>query len=327
MIPDSLLRYVLCKCSPAGENARLSVFIFHRVLPKPDPLFPDEPDAESFDRIVSWISAWFNVMPLDKAVDALARGLLPARAAVISFDDGYADNCTVAMPILIKHGVSGSFFIATGYLDGGRMWNDTITESVRQYVGDKLDLTTLGLDRYPTANDTQKRHSISELINRAKYLDPGARLAMTNQIAQIARADPPNNLMMTSAQVRLMRQSGMLIGAHTVTHPILARTDLASARREIQESKRHLEELLAEPVTLFAYPNGKPVADYSLEHCHLIREAGFRAAVSTAWGSADLTTDLYQIPRYTPWQKTRTKFAMQLIRNLLASGTQTGTQQ
>jgi len=318
MIPDFLIRQAMGLLSPAGERARLSVFIFHRVLPQPDPLFPDEPDAEQFDRIVSWISAWFEVLPLDAAVDALKAAKLPARAAVITFDDGYADNCTVAMPILLKHKVSATFFIATGYLDGGRMWNDTITESLRQFASGQLDLSTLGLGCHQTGSDEQKRRAIGEIIGQAKYLPPASRIEVTDEIARLTGARLPSDLMMSSEQVRKMRAAGMQIGAHTVSHPILAQTELSVAREEISRSKARLEQLLEEPVTLFAYPNGKPVADYRLEHAGLIRDAGFNSAVSTAWGSADVATDPFQIPRYTPWQKTRLKFALQLIRNLVS---------
>ena len=57
--------------------------------------------------------------------NGLLKGDLPARPAVITFDDGYADNRTVALPILQAHGLTATFFVATGFLDGGRMWNDT----------------------------------------------------------------------------------------------------------------------------------------------------------------------------------------------------------
>ena len=111
----ALIRYL----SPSGTRARLSILIFHRVLPEPDPLAPELPDRVRFEQILQWLKSWLNVLPLDQAVRRLSTGTLPERAASITFDDGYADNCTVALPLLLKHGLPATFFIATGFLDGG----------------------------------------------------------------------------------------------------------------------------------------------------------------------------------------------------------------
>src|SRR5690242_1236069 len=117
--------------SPGGRDSRLSIFAYRRVLPHADTLFPDEGDAESFDRHIEQLAGCFNVIPLFDAIRGLNRGTLPPRAACITFDDGYADNVEIALPILQKHGVHATFFVASGFLDGGRMWNDTVIELVR----------------------------------------------------------------------------------------------------------------------------------------------------------------------------------------------------
>jgi peptidoglycan/xylan/chitin deacetylase (PgdA/CDA1 family) len=302
------------------SSNRLTILIFHRVLASPDPIFPDEPDAARFDEMMGWIKSWFNVIPLDAAVDALKTGKLPARAAAITFDDGYADNHDVALPILQKHGLPATFFIATGFLDGGRMWNDTIIESIRKCSMPTLDLGKLRMGCHEVANPEQKRSAIENLIRQIKYLSVAERLDRTEKIAEAAQIQPPNDLMMTSAQVRKLRNAGMQIGAHTVSHPILARTDIKTARNEILSSKNMLESLLGEYVNIFAYPNGKPRVDYSFEHAVLVRELGFAAAVSTAWGVADSTSDLFQLRRFTPWSRARMKFAMQMVKNYIRIG-------
>lgn len=312
----NMLRTAFSLSSPGGTHGRLSVFIFHRVLAEPDPLFPDEADARSFSRILGWIKSWFNVLPLPVAVDCLKQHKLPARAAVITFDDGYADNRTVALPILQQHGLTATFFIATGFLDGGRMWNDTVIESIRLCQQDNLDLNPLRLGMHDIASLAQKRSAIQSVIGKIKYLPVAERVKITDQIAEIARTRLPDNLMMTSAQLIEMQAAGMQIGAHTVSHPILASVAPEQAREEISGSKNFLEKLLGENVTLFAYPNGKPGVDYKPEHAALVRELGFDAAVSTAWGAASAASDIYQLPRFTPWDKSRTRFAVRLLRNI-----------
>ena len=244
--------------SPAGKRARLSILIFHRVLPAPDPLFPGEPDAARFDEMLEWLTSWFNVLPLDEAVRRRAEGTLPARAAAITFDDGYADNCLVALPILQRHGITATFFIATGFLDGGSMWNDRIIAAVRGCSRPELDLASLGLGVHPLGTIQARREAIDALIGKVKYLDGSRRDETANRIAEFAGAQVPTDLMMTTAQLRELRAAGMQIGAHTVTHPIMARLSLDDARQEVTRSREALQDALGEPISLFAYPNGKP---------------------------------------------------------------------
>ena len=302
--------------SPSGPKARLSVLIFHRVLPEQDPLFPDEMHAARFDELCGWLAGWFNVLPLEQAVQRLQAGTLPARAACITFDDGYADNLHVAMPILQRHGLAATFFISTGFLDGGRMWNDTIIETVRACRAQVLDLSALGLGSHALVTVAKQQAAVAALIGHIKYRSVADRITLTEEIARLANVQLPRNLMMTSAEVKAIRQAGMQIGAHTVSHPILAKLTDAQARAEIGDSKRFLEELLGERITVFAYPNGKPGEDYSPQSVEVVRSLGFVGAVSTQWGASRMGDDPLQIKRFTPWDKTRLRFGMRLLRNL-----------
>ena len=305
--------------APADAKARLSVLIFHRVLAETDPLFPDDMHARRFDEVCGWLKSWLNVLPLDEAVARLETGSLPARAACITFDDGYADNYHVALPILQRHGLTATFFIATGFLDGGRMWNDTIIESIRACSLPVLDLSTLGLGRHALGSLDDRRAAMAALIAQIKYRPVDARAAITEQLAQLAGVQPPDDLMLTSNEVKVLRHAGMQIGAHTVSHPILARLTDEQARQEIEGSKRFLEQLLGERVGLFAYPNGKPGEDYTTQNVAVVRSLGFDAAVSTQWGTSGMGDDRFQIRRFTPWDQTRLRFGARLLANLRAS--------
>jgi len=311
-----MVKTLLQWMSPAGAGARLSTLIFHRVLPAPDPLFPDEMDARRFAEVCGWLKSWFNMLPLDQAVTRLKAGTLPARAACITFDDGYADNFEVAMPILQQHGLTATFFIATGFLNGGRMWNDTIIETVRNGTSPLLDFSSLNLGRHPVTTLADKRAAIAALIDQVKYQPLAQRISVTEQIARLAQVQLPQDLMMTSLQVKAMHQAGMQIGAHTVSHPILARLSEDQARQEISDSQIFLERLLGERVGLFAYPNGKPGEDYSLQAVEVVRSLGFDAAFSTQWGASRQGDDPLQIRRFTPWDRTRLRFGMRMLRNL-----------
>lgn len=285
-------------------------------MPEPDPLFPDEMHARRFMEVCGWLKSWFTVLPLDESVARLKAGTLPTRAACITFDDGYADNFHVALPILQRCELSATFFIATGFLDGGCMWNDTLVETLRTFSGSVLDLSSLALGRYATGSVAEKRRAISALIPQIKYRSVDQRIAITEKMARLARVQLSHDLMMTSHEVKAMRHAGMQIGAHTVSHPILAGLAVEQAQQEIQGSKRYLEQLLGERVGLFAYPNGKPGEDYIAQSVDVVRSAGFDAAVNTQWGTSGSGDDMFQIRRFTPWDKTRLRFGTRMLRNL-----------
>jgi peptidoglycan/xylan/chitin deacetylase (PgdA/CDA1 family) len=312
------------RLSPPGRRARLSILIFHRVLAVPDPLFPDLPDARRFGTILDWLRTWFNVLPLDQAVQRLRDGLLPERAAVVTFDDGYADNEAVALPELQRRGLQATFFIASGFLDGGCMWNDTVIEAVRGCRAEAIDLEPLGLRRFALTTVTQRRATIEECIARIKYIPSHARLEAARRIADIAGVRVSTNVMLTSDAVRRLHRADMHIGAHTITHPILARLPVEDAVREMQMGRAQLEGIIGAPVNIFAYPNGKWGEDYGPEHADLARGLGFEAAVSTNPGAAAEGCDLMQLPRFTPWDRTQLRFGMRLLANLRARSPHAG---
>ena len=292
----------------------LAILIYHRVLARPDPLFPDQVDAARFTRHLGLLRRCFNVLPLADALRRLDAGTLPARAACITFDDGYADNAQVALPLLQQHGMTACFFVATAYLDGGRMWNDSVTDAVRAAPGPLLDLTRHGLGRHAIGSHGERRSTAGALLRGLKYLPFSQRQALAEAIGAAVRGPGP---MMSGAQVQLLHRAGMEIGAHTDTHPILSTLAERSARSDIRAGKRRLEQLTGAPVRLFAYPNGEPGLDYGARDTAIVRDLGFEAAVSTHWGVVRASTDRFQLPRFTPWDHSRLGFLLRMAGNRL----------
>lgn len=294
---------------------RLAILMYHRVLPAPEALRPWDVDTRAFDWQIGLLTRWFNVLPLREAARRLREGTLPARAVSITFDDGYADNLTLALPVLRKHGAHATFFIATGYLDGGRMWNDTVIEALARAPGPQLDFNSIGLDRYDIAAPAARLDALKKILAKVKYLVPAERVSRSGAIAAMIGQPLPDNLMMTTTQLRELHAAGMEIGAHTVNHPILARVDDATAQREIVDSRDRLRELLGAEIPTFAYPNGRPVTDYGKQHADFVRQAGFEVAVSTAWGAARSTMDPWQLARIAPWDQTPLRFGLRVFRS------------
>ncbi len=293
---------------PGGVAGRFQIFIFHRVLERSDPLFPDaEPDINRFDQIIAAISAVYNLLPLNEAVFRLQSGTLPDRAACITFDDGYLDNYLNAFPVLQKYNAPATIFIATRFMQGEVMWNDRIIEAVRSFSG-TFELNELGVEKIDCCNDHNKRQVIRTLIEKVKYMSPEARMEAVTGVESLTGFVQKQRMMMCEDEIRRLHKHGVLIGAHTQSHPILASLDDEEAIREISGSKADVEAVLGEPVTSFAYPNGRYGRDYDKRHAKIVEDLGFDFAVSTNHGIAAGSHSLYELPRFTPWDTGLVKF-------------------
>ncbi len=307
------LKQIATLTSGPGKQKKLLVLIYHRVLDEPDFMRPGEVDKKVFTWHMELVAKYFNVLPLAEGLEKLKNDRLPARAVCITFDDGYADNYLNALPILQKFNLKATFFIATGYLNGGIMWNDKVIEAIRRITTDNFDLTALGLGQFSVVTQQEKTQTAQCIIKNIKHLDMEKRQRFANQIAASVKGIP-TDLMMTDEQLINLYQAGMEIGGHTVTHPIMAKLNEQELEWEIAENKLVLEELLDIQVRFFAYPNGKPEQDYSSTQVQKIKYHNYQAAVSTQWGVADKDTDSFQLPRFTPWDDNPLKFMLRMCR-------------
>jgi peptidoglycan/xylan/chitin deacetylase (PgdA/CDA1 family) len=291
----------------------LLILTYHRILGAADPLRRGEMTQPAFARHAAVLRRWFNVLPLPQAWRRTLEGTLPPRAVAITFDDGYADNAELALPILKRERLTATFFVASGFLDGGRMWNDTIIESLR-HAPVPLDLRDLDGGLLASGDFTARAQAVERVIGAWKRLPPAERQRRVAALVERARAKPPDDLMMSSAQVRELASSGMDIGAHTVSHPILRSITDDEAAAEMRDSREALEKLTSAPVGTFAYPNGRLGDDYEARHAEIARRVGFELAVSTNGGAARAESDPYQLPRFGPWAESSWRFAARLLR-------------
>jgi peptidoglycan/xylan/chitin deacetylase (PgdA/CDA1 family) len=292
----------------------VSILTYHQVLPQLDDMRPMETTVSEFEWQMELLSKHFNPISLSDALTLLEYGELPDRAVCVTFDDGYANNEELAMPILTRLGIPATVFVSTDFLNGGRMWNDSVIEALRIAEGEELDLTLAGLGCYPILSIEERRKAAGVIIREIKHWPPEKRAEAVASIEAMV-GSLPTNMMMTDDQVRSLNKNGIDIGAHTKSHPILSTLELDSAREEVVGSKQYLESILGGEVRCFAYPNGRPGIDYRMEHRDIVEIAGFDAAVSTNWGVASSLSDKWQLPRFTPWDKTPLRFMVRLLLN------------
>lgn len=314
-----MLRLAMTLGSRYAGQSRLSVFVFHRVHREVDLLFPAEPDVTRFGEICTWLRQWMNVLPLDDAIARMYADTLPARAAAITFDDGYADNLSEAAPILERHGLPCTFFVASGFMDGSCMWNDMLIEAMRRTPLDGVNvrLGDRGETLLATRTIEERRQAIEVLLQTAKYLSAAERRRFVLDVLSGTGTPPVEGLMLRADGVRALSSRGFSIGAHTVSHPILKGMRDVDAMSEIREGRKRLEEVLGKRVGLFAYPNGKPGVDFDERTTALVKDAGFDAAVTTQWGVSTRRTDRFRLARFTPWDRSRIAFGARIVSNLM----------
>lgn len=227
-------------------------------------------------------------------------------SVVITFDDGYADNLTEALPILEELEIPATFFISTGTL--GKMkefWTDELGRILlaerqypEQFVLDKDEQARL----WKTASVGNREKLYRYLLCRLQKALPAVRELVLTELrcwAGEAETGREEFRLMTPTEVEKLAASRMsTIGAHTVLHSRLSSLDKDSQREEILESKRQLEMISGSEVKVFAYPYGTR-SDYDDTSMAICRDAGFVKVASNFKGVAHRRTDPLQIPRHT----------------------------
>lgn len=251
-----------------------------------------------FKAQVSHLAGHADVIALEDVPAALERGR--GRRVVLTFDDGYRDNHEHALPVLRRHGVPATFFLATGYLDRPSLswWDEVAWILRRSSVGTLSGLPGL-LPETPLGNDAARERAIGAVVESYKRLPADRAEVLLSHVRDAAPAPPYDGpaLWMTWDMARDLRDAGMGIGGHTVDHPVLANVDDERLLRELDGCASRLRDELGVPMTMFAYPVGRPESfdQRSVDH---LRRRGVRIACTFDGGHARPgRMDLLRLPR------------------------------
>jgi len=241
--------------------------------------------AEQFDYQLSYIKRHIPVLLPHEFAELMDKKKPITRLhAIITFDDGYLDNYTVAFPLLRQHNLRAAFFLTTSFVGSSCLpyW-DEIAYLVRN-TGCPFLPVPCGS---PVTVDLRagREKAISQLVEAYKSEDNRDSAAFMQQLrteAQVqtpVRRPTPRRHFIDWNEAREMASADMEIGAHTHTHPILSRLTECQQQAELQKAKAVLEQNLGLRVTSLAYPNGGP-GDFTAETQRIARDVGFTTAFS-----------------------------------------------
>jgi peptidoglycan/xylan/chitin deacetylase (PgdA/CDA1 family) len=285
----------------AWWRSDLRILAYHRVLTLADPETFDfdleliSTSAERFREQMLLVKQRFHPVRMADVVSALDEGSrLPADAVVVTFDDGYDDNYTVAYPILRELGMPATFFVSTGHIDSGRPFAyDWLVYMILHTSAGWLKLPELGMDMSIPAERRARRELGGEVLLRLKGQDDPIQAMLIDRLERewgMPRdAAPAHCRPMNWTQLREMHAAGFEIGSHGVDHRMLAKLQQRELEAELRTSKATLERELGEPATLLSYPVGGDRA-FNEQVVQATRDAGYQLACSYISGTNAMST-------------------------------------
>ena len=276
---------------------RLTVIRHHRVYGDGErPLYRLGVAASVLAAQLAWLRA-SGLTPLTVG-EGLAR-LEEGRAGhwlAMSFDDGYADNVTRALPLLEATGARATFYLTAGLMERrAAAWWDVLAHA--------LASSPRASCSWPAGNGSQIRLELGTRAGRTAALRrlvpamrarPEARDAALARLIEVTGAQTPApSEFATWAEAARLAEAGMEIGAHTLTHPHLSLLAPAEQRVEIHGSVQLIRERLGITPAGFAYPGG----DYDPASVAAVRSAGLAHAVTTRVGDVLPGTEVWTLAR------------------------------
>ncbi len=262
-----------------------AIFCLHRIVPDAErSALPDnralEIAPESLRAMLAWVAGrGLEVIALDQVPERLVRPR-GRKFACFTFDDGYRDNLTLALPVFREFGMPFAVHVSPGLIDGSAsLWWYQIDAALGR--GERLDFAWRGREYGWPAGSLEAFSALAKMIREELGEAREELVAAICVAAGIDAVGLQKRLMMTWDEVRRLAAEPLVtIGAHTVTHPVLRLLGEAEALAEMADSKRQVEAQLGGPVRHLAFPFGGANAVGSREF-RLANEAAFSTATTT----------------------------------------------
>ncbi len=246
----------------------------------------------------------YKVLPLGDAVERLYRGDLPARSAVITFDDGTYDFLEHAFPVLKKYGFPATVYQTTYYCDYDRpvfhlissymLWKrrgEVLNGGERFGLAPRLDLRTEASRQ--AILDQLVKHAEDQKLTEQKKNELAEELAVAIGIDYAELVRKRVLQLLRPHEIAELAKEGVDFQLHTHRH----RTPMSEApfRREIRDNRYSLQSMLsAQSTRHFCYPSGV----YEPEFLPWLAAEDVISATTCDPGIASRTSNPLLLPRF-----------------------------
>ncbi len=257
----------------AASDGKAAILLYHRIDRSARDRWRLCVSAENFEEQLDRLAGRFRPVSLRELADSVRAGRVPHRSIAVTFDDGYRDNLTRALPLLKDRGTPATFFLSgDGAAAGGSFWWEQLDASLEK----------VGL------NGDEARELHWRLAHAAEE-------DRRRELAELPRGDGPLPPRLIKEEVAtLAREPLAEIGAHGWSHRSLASLPLDEQRGEVGENIRTLSESLGVEIVSFAYPFGGPQTS---ETQQVLRELGIEAACAIGTEPVTARSDRLALPR------------------------------
>ncbi len=231
--------------------------------------------VQKFELFLRHLRRHYSIISLDHARDCLNKAApLPRSPVVLTFDDGFRSNYTLAYPLLKKWQVPATIYLATEFVSERKpIWVDRVDHALNQAGKTVRDLieTKRWLKKLP-------QEEIEAAVSSLEQQMGGLPLDLRSGTAA------PIYHPLAWTEILEMQASGLVsFGAHTHTHKIMGRCQDETVRQEVRRSKQIIEKETAVRCTHFCYPNGGP-GDSSPRSEQILAEEGYETSVLALGG-------------------------------------------
>lgn len=270
----------------------------------------DEIDAwtvvrkSDFVRQMKYLSTHFRVVSLRDAIDQMSGpdgSASQKPMAVVTFDDGYAGNRRVLLPIVKALNLPVTVFIATRAIqDQSIYWYDRLINGLQGEQRVVLDLTHLSLGKYRinASRGSENWREIERLLEDLKTLEPERREKVSGDILSdvpiAIKRDSYHVAPLTIKELRELSECPLVnIGAHSHCHNLLTQLQDHDVEVSVNKSKQLIESWIKRPIHHFAYPNG----NYSDTVINIVKKSGLQCGITTVARPWEKGDSLFAIPR------------------------------